>query len=121
MDEEEDDEVPDLVENFDEVFNQIRDFIIFLFIHSSTSTFHSTHTLSSRYITCQPLQVSKTLGSKLVEDARQHFSNLFILGVSSNSKSISSKTCLNLRVIEVDDGSIVLYHVDFLDARNIID
>lgn len=44
-----------------------------------------------------------------------------MLSMSGDGKSVGCKGCLDLRVVEVNDGAIIFKHVDFLNARDIVD
>ncbi len=48
----------------------------------------------------------------------QQLSDLLVLRLSSDCKRVGSERCLHLRIVEVDDGAVILDHVDLLDAGN---
>ena len=61
------------------------------------------------------------LGAQLVQDARQHVSDLFGLGTAGDGESVGGDGCLHLRVVEVDHRSVLFDHVHLLNARNVGD
>lgn len=44
----------------------------------------------------------------------------FVFSVTSNGKSIGGERCLDLRVVEVNDGTVVLEHVHLLNTRDVV-
>jgi hypothetical protein len=45
----------------------------------------------------------------------------FVLCVPGDGEGVGSQAGLHLRVVEVDHGTVVLDHVHFLNARDVVD
>merc|ERR1711963_832771 len=99
------------------VFDKVRDFIVILFSGLS-GCFQSSSTSN---VAGKPLEMSEALGSELVKDPRQHLSDLFIFSVTSNSECVGLKTRLDLGIVKIDHCSVILDHVDLLNARDVVD
>merc|ERR1719232_1524962 len=80
------------------VFHQVRNLVIVVIRSSS----HFTKTCSTSNVAGQPLQMSQTLSSKLVQDSGQHLSNLFIFCVSGDSECVGGERSLYLGIVEMD-------------------
>ena len=48
----------------------------------------------------------------------EQFGDLLVVGVAGDCEGVSGERGLYLGVVEVDDGAVVLDHVDLLDARD---
>jgi len=63
----------------------------------------------------------ESFGAHLAHDGGEHFRDLLDLSVSRNCEGVCVGGCLNLGVLEVENRSVILEHVNFFDSWNGID
>jgi len=64
----------------------------------------------------QLLQLVDVLGAQLRQDSGDHLGDRLVLAMTRDGERVRRKRGLGLRVVEVDDGAIVLDDVHLLDA-----
>lgn len=57
-------------------------------------------------------EARQAVGSQLVQDARQHLSQLLGLSVASDGEGVGCKGGLHFGIVEVDDCSLICKHVN---------
>jgi len=65
------------------------------------------------------LQILQVIRSQLSDDTREEILELLGLSVTTDNIGVGSDGGLNLRVNEMNDVSIILEQIDFLDSRNV--
>jgi hypothetical protein len=45
---------------------------------------------------------------------------LLVLSITADHVGVSTDACLNLRILEVDDSTVLLEQVDLFDSRNAV-
>merc|ERR1711953_1603472 len=69
----------------------------------------------------ESLQVSESIRAQLVDDAGQELLQLLSLSVSADDEGVGGHGDLSLRLLEMDDGSILVEKVDLIDARDLVE
>merc|ERR1719310_896982 len=96
-----------------EALADVWDVIVATFLRLSATT------LSGEGLS-KALQVHHAVWAELADDARQQLLQLLRLAVARHNESVGLHSSLHLWVHEVDDGAVLLEHVDLLDARNLV-
>lgn len=66
---------------------------------------------------CESPEARQAVSSQLVQDTRQHLSQLLGLSVASNGEGVGCEGGLHFRIVEVDHCSLICKHVNLEEIK----